>query len=183
MLCPWFVFHRSASASFKSASAIEEDDVDSPSSEEAEPEHFNKLDSSSVWTIPYTVIHLFTIVRKAHVIYVKAYIFWHSYLSVWSKYAYKIMILVWYPIKEEDENTKGKGRKRQATTKRGRGRGSGSSKRGRKNESSSSLHRLLSSKDDDVDEDDEDIEKKLNRSQPRVCLSHLFSIVLLLRAH
>ncbi|XP_018477649.1 double-strand break repair protein MRE11 isoform X2 [Raphanus sativus] len=38
---------RSASASFKSASTIVEDDVDSPSSEEAEPEDLNKVDSSS----------------------------------------------------------------------------------------------------------------------------------------
>ncbi|CAH8363758.1 unnamed protein product [Eruca vesicaria subsp. sativa] len=38
---------RSASASFKSASTIVEDDVDSPSSEEAEPEDLNKADSSS----------------------------------------------------------------------------------------------------------------------------------------
>jgi double-strand break repair protein MRE11 len=53
-----------ASAAFKSASTIGEDDVDSPSSEEVEPEDFNKPDSSSVWTIPYTVIHLFTTIRK-----------------------------------------------------------------------------------------------------------------------
>ncbi|XP_024011912.1 double-strand break repair protein MRE11 isoform X1 [Eutrema salsugineum] len=38
---------RSASASFKTASTIEKDDVDSPSSEEAEPEDFNKIGSSS----------------------------------------------------------------------------------------------------------------------------------------
>ncbi|EFH40581.1 hypothetical protein ARALYDRAFT_495511 [Arabidopsis lyrata subsp. lyrata] len=36
-----------ASASFKNASTIGEDDVDSPSSEEAEPEDFTKLDSTS----------------------------------------------------------------------------------------------------------------------------------------
>jgi double-strand break repair protein MRE11 len=36
-----------ASAAFKSASTIGEDDVDSPSSEEVEPEDFNKPDSSS----------------------------------------------------------------------------------------------------------------------------------------
>ncbi|KAL1206548.1 Double-strand break repair protein MRE11 [Cardamine amara subsp. amara] len=38
---------RSASTSFKSSSIIEEDDVDSPSSEEVEPEDFNRVEDSS----------------------------------------------------------------------------------------------------------------------------------------
>nr|VDD17537.1 unnamed protein product [Brassica rapa] len=43
----YFFVITSASASFKSASTIVEDDVDSPSSEEAEPEDLNQVDSSS----------------------------------------------------------------------------------------------------------------------------------------
>lgn len=71
-------------------------------------------------------------------------------------------------IAQENESKIPPGWKR--AVPRGRGRGSTqSSKRGRKLENSS-IHRMLMNEDDD--DDDEDIIKRLNKSQPRVCIFH-----------
>lgn len=60
------------------------------------------------------------------------------------------------------------GQKRAAS--KGRGRGSNqASKRGRKSDNSS-IHRMLMNNDDDDDDDDDNVRKRLNKSQPRVCV-------------
>uniref|UniRef100_A0A5B7B710 Double-strand break repair protein n=1 Tax=Davidia involucrata TaxID=16924 RepID=A0A5B7B710_DAVIN len=72
---------------------------------------------------------------------------------------------------DNDESLQAKGRKRAAP--RGRGRGSTlSSKRGRKSDnSSSSIQKMLMNKDEEDDDDDgdnNDMAKRINKSQPRV---------------
>lgn len=68
---------------------------------------------------------------------------------------------------ENDEITKGRGRKRAAP--RGRGRGT-TSKRGKKSDNSS-VHSVFMNKldDDDNDDDAEEIARRFNKPQPRVC--------------
>jgi len=84
----------------------------------------------------------------------------------WHAHNYQVESADCY-IAQENESKLPPGRKRAAP--RGRGRGSTqSSKRGRKSDNSS-IHRMLMNDDDD---DDEDIMKRLNKSQPRVCISH-----------
>ncbi|CAI9272608.1 unnamed protein product [Lactuca saligna] len=73
---------------------------------------------------------------------------------------------------DDDTSIQGKGRKRGGAP-RGRGRGSTTAKRGRKSDNtSSSIQDMMMSKDDD----DEDVPKKANKSQPRLLglFNHLF---------
>lgn len=71
-------------------------------------------------------------------------------------------------MKENDGSVLGKGRKRAAP--RGRGRGSTqSSKRGRKS-GNSGIHQMFMNKDNDDDDEEDNVAKRLKKSQPQVRL-------------